>query len=375
MWQKIFPMRSYPGFGGIVYLLITLFAVLAAINTRVNLLYIVFGMMLGGMLVSGVLNTLMMRSVKIKRLPLTPITLGSSAYVTYQVTNTSRWLPIYGLIIREKIPRKLNNTAAPITTSVPHLLPNSKTIVHAKVTPTHRGVLSLKHMVIWTTFPFGIIRQIIDRHQLQHTDVWPKAFPLAGKLLKQLHRRQNASNDHQSRRNGGRMEFYGARPYRPGDPYKLIDWKRTASTQQIVSREMTSPQLQCIQVVLCNLNDQQNISTATLDRIATLAASVITHAMSKGYLVQLIDKHDDDPSSRFTSQPLSEIMHQLTHLTAEDLHTSQNIAATSSKSVTLYIHPDTPPNVNTANAVHMSAANLSQYLNPHAASQTKEHAA
>jgi uncharacterized protein (DUF58 family) len=42
-------------------------------------------------------------------------------------------------------------------------------------------------------------------------------------------------------KSGGNEEFFGLRPYRPGDSMKTIDWKHTARTGDLVAREMTQP--------------------------------------------------------------------------------------------------------------------------------------
>ena len=40
---------------------------------------------------------------------------------------------------------------------------------------------------------------------------------------------------------GGGEEFYGLRGYRPGDRLRSIDWRHSARTGQLISREMTLP--------------------------------------------------------------------------------------------------------------------------------------
>ena len=53
---------------GIIFIGITLFIMVAAINSGTNPLYFAFGLMLGGFAISGILSALALRKVEIKRI-------------------------------------------------------------------------------------------------------------------------------------------------------------------------------------------------------------------------------------------------------------------------------------------------------------------
>jgi uncharacterized protein (DUF58 family) len=103
--------------------------------------------------------------------------------------------------------------------------------------PLRRGHLKFERITLWTGFPFGVLRRVISIDQPGEMLVYPHLFRVNRKVLYRL-ARPDPSGRHRVERSGGTEEFYGVRDYRPGDSPKLIDWRRTARTGELITREM-----------------------------------------------------------------------------------------------------------------------------------------
>ena len=68
---------------GFIFLGITAFIMIAAINSDTNTLYIAFGLMLGGLIISGLLSTLSLRKVEVKRIMADHVVAGEPAEIQY----------------------------------------------------------------------------------------------------------------------------------------------------------------------------------------------------------------------------------------------------------------------------------------------------
>jgi len=121
-----------------------------------------------------------------------------------------------------------------------HLGPNQSCQAEAPCWPTRRGPLDFEQIVISTSFPFNVIRKTVIVRQSQQVLVYPHLYRVNRRLISRL-ATVEVSGRHQTDRRGGHDEFYGLRDYRPGDSLKMIDWRRSARTGDLVAREMTKP--------------------------------------------------------------------------------------------------------------------------------------
>src|ERR1035437_16272 len=86
---------------GFVFMGITLFVLLAAINSGTNILYLAFGLMLGGLVVSGIVSAISLRNVDVKRIMPDHVVAGEPAQIEYILTNKKRRWPCFAVRITE----------------------------------------------------------------------------------------------------------------------------------------------------------------------------------------------------------------------------------------------------------------------------------
>ena len=81
---------------------------------------------------------------------------------------------------------------------------------------------------------------MLEFEQTSQMLVYPQLFRINRHVLYSL----SDADPHGTKkleRAGGQEEFFGLREYRVGDSLKMVDWKRTARANKLISREMTQP--------------------------------------------------------------------------------------------------------------------------------------
>src|SRR5688500_12306402 len=91
------PVRRKPSLDfsvtGLVYCAMMLFMGLAAVNTQANLLFGVFGLMVGILLVSGVISRLVLRRLRVRRVLPDHGIVGRMMPVSYEFRHDKRYWP------------------------------------------------------------------------------------------------------------------------------------------------------------------------------------------------------------------------------------------------------------------------------------------
>lgn len=245
--------RIQIGQGGLLYLMVAALLLGAAIYTQANLLFWSFGLMIGGLLISLILSLSALRKLTVQRLLPGHGVVGEAMVIRYRLTNRRRIMPGFNLILRETWGKGRNGwrNQGPIAESpqrlasqpigwVLHLGPGQIVQAEAMCWPLNRGMLRFEHIEVSTTFPFGVIRKTLHLHQTDEILIYPRLYRMNRRLLGSM-TQLDMTGRKQLDRSGGTEEFFGLRPYRTGDSFKTIDWKHSARTGSLISREFTQP--------------------------------------------------------------------------------------------------------------------------------------
>ncbi len=258
------PIRTYyqVGPGGAMYLIVTLLLLIVARFTQANMLFWAFGLMVGGLVVSLSLSWMMMRGLSVERLLPGHVVANEPMALRYHVVNHKRWLPSFGLVISEDWGTKRQGwrVEGPLVESprrlggrpfgwVLHVGPHQAVQAEATCWPLRRGMLHFDRVIVSSSFPFGIVRRVIELAEPDDALVYPRLFRMNRRTLHRLSETPISGKKHLER-GGGHEEFFGLRDYRAGDSLKTIDWKRSARTGDLVTREMTQPSPPIIMIVL-----------------------------------------------------------------------------------------------------------------------------
>lgn len=299
------------GSGGILYLVVSGLLLASAIYTQANLLFWGFGLMVGGLVVSIGLTAVALRGLQVERLVASHTAAGETLALRYRVSNRS-WLPAFGVVIRENWGEGSRGwkkhgpcSVRPVMLGGPpyawvmHVGQRQSTQAQVTCVPRVRGTLCFERIEASTSFPFGVIHKTVVFDQAQQVLVFPHLYRVKRRLLSQL---TMASGDGRRPidRAGGTEEFFGLREYRPGDSMRLVDWKRSARTGDLVAREMTLPSPPKLSLVLDlrepppdgigghHDGDDAPVSGRILEeRAISLAASLICDAYLCGFRIGL----------------------------------------------------------------------------------------
>jgi uncharacterized protein (DUF58 family) len=212
-----------------VFLFVTIGVGFAAVNTANNLLYLLLGLLLSLLLVSGVLSDLALWKLRMRRRIPTRLFAGAKTVIEVAATNDKRWLASVSVEVVDEVDGE--------ETSPAHFLriPSGATEISSYAfEPPRRGRLQLGQIRVRTRYPFGLIEKgyVFDKPEdlivyprlLDHVAA-PPIQPVPG----------DAAPMH---RTGRGSEFAGSvRFYREGDEARDIHWKRTASRGELVVRE------------------------------------------------------------------------------------------------------------------------------------------
>jgi uncharacterized protein (DUF58 family) len=284
--MRLLRNRIYFAFPGFIFAGVTLFVVLAAINSQSNLLFLCFGVMLGCLFLSAFISGTMLRRLEIQRVVADHAAAGDLVDIHYHITNHKRFWPSFAITITEMDPDH-QLLHAPVGYCM-HVSPRATQTAMARMVPRHRGILQLKEIRLSCAFPFGFVNRVRYVRVQEKIIVYPRMGKLQRQVLQRAREAASLGTMHSATR-GGHDEFFGLREYRPGDAMRSIHWRRTARTGQLLVRELTSNVVPRI-IVLLDLHElapgTEGINRA--ERGIELAASIIGHAFHENFAVGLL---------------------------------------------------------------------------------------
>ena len=270
---------------GIIFILMMLFMGVAAINSQANLLFGVFGLMIGVMLIAGVLSRLVLRGLVLRRALPEHGAVGHPLTISYELANRKRYWPSLSITVSE-----MDGLAA--FTRQPqgyllHAAAQTTATVPVQLVPRRRGLHELNRYRLATSFPFGFIQR---SRRGRHKDVlviYPAVARVSPRLLAMC-RSAETTGETVRPRAGGSDEFYGVKEYRAGDNPRLIYWRRSARSGTLVAKEMTqvAPPRIALLVDTC-LASRSTADHAAVERCIAMAASLAGEALDQGLSVGL----------------------------------------------------------------------------------------
>ena len=213
---------------GRAFLFVTVGVGLAAVNTANNLLYLVLGLLLSLLLVSGVLSDLALWKLQVKRRLPARLFAGRRTLIDVALLNEKRWLPSVSVEAIDEI-EGVDSEAARFVVA-----PGKTEVGSYHFESARRGLFELGTIRVLTRYPFGLIEKGYTTFLPDEIVVYPKLLEhVAAPALRPMD--GDAAPIHQT---GRGSEFAGSvRFYREGDEARDIHWKRTASRGELVVRE------------------------------------------------------------------------------------------------------------------------------------------
>jgi len=204
---------------GIFYVLFTLAVGAAAINTGNNLLYLILGIQLSFIIVSGILSDSVLWGLRSRWRPVGDLFAQRAAHWTLEVHKG--WFP-------SALVKFSGEWSAGVTQSVwlPWVASGQAATTTFMLTPPARGWLQLKRVRYSTAFPFGLFEKTHGQMRHERWLVFPPLKPIAWDSL--WASISAASHTSTVRRAGEGSVPWQVRAYRPGDSLRHMDWKTVA---------------------------------------------------------------------------------------------------------------------------------------------------
>jgi len=230
---------------GIIYLGAVFILILAAVNTGNNLLFMVLGCCLAGILISGVLSRSVLTGVELKFDLPERVFAEQPVLAEIKLYNQKQWWPSFSLrIIGE------NKKGQPPILTRPVFFPYiaSRSAVRQKVELRfpRRGVYRQDAFGIRTRFPFGFFEKTRQINSMMEIVVYPRVEPTEQfyEVLPLL------SGEMASYFRGRGHELHSLRPYQSSDNARFVDWKVTARTGRLMVREFAREDERRVMLVL-----------------------------------------------------------------------------------------------------------------------------
>ena len=261
---------------------ITLGVGFAAINTANNLLYLLLGMLLALIVVSGVMSELSLRDLTVvRRLPLRA-QVGRAHLVEIEVFNHKRRVPSYAIEVEDlRAGQPADKRCFFLKIS-----PKSAQVAAYRRTPVRRGRDVHVGFRIATRFPFGLFEKSREVTAAGELVIYPAVDAVQ---LPPAAPGRTAGTHHIVGRGHG-DEFLGLRLMRPGEDPRDVHWRKTASLGQLVMRERARETRPDVKLGLDTIRPERaddDWNAAFERRIREVASRAIAH-LKRGDRVTIV---------------------------------------------------------------------------------------
>ncbi len=269
---------------GKVFVGVTIGVGFAAVNTGNNLLYLVLGLLLSLVILSGVLSEIALRGLDFRRRLPRRAFAGTPPLVEIEVHNRKRFAPSYSIEVEDRIEgRRTDKRCYFLKVSAGA----RQTAAYRRVAPV-RGTERYLALRVATRFPFGLFEKWREVKMPEEQLVLPAPLRTGGRAAPAL-----TSGDLLTRDERGHGEIDGVRELMDGDPARDIHWPKTAALGRAVARERKREGARAVRIELANRPPGGN-GQATPEWAARLeddirrAAFMTLEALHQGAQVHLV---------------------------------------------------------------------------------------
>jgi uncharacterized protein (DUF58 family) len=228
-----------PEFIGGMYTALTLFFFMAATNTLSGWLYVISGVSLALLIVGAVMPKRLLAEMVVVRSQIDPVSVGDDLWVDLVIQNTGRTEKRL-LEVRDILPDSLSNILQQEVV-IELIAPMQEYHWTYEAKTAKRGVFLFRSTEIATSSPLGLFRSRRACPSGQKAIVYPTVLPLdrcplVDQLGTDTSPRQYSDEHNYSSATEGLTKTL--RPYRWGDPTRLIHWRTSAKFGELRVREL-----------------------------------------------------------------------------------------------------------------------------------------
>ncbi|HTO98329.1 MAG TPA: DUF58 domain-containing protein [Myxococcales bacterium] len=246
---------------------------LAATNTGNNLLFLVLGLLLASIVVSGILSEQSLKGVSVQRRLPSVATAGQPALIGLLARNGKRRAPSFSLEVREAR-GDVQGRGFLV------LLPARQAAeVAYRFVPERRGVHRFQQIEVATRAPFGFFEKSRPLDAEAELVVFPREVTPEAVAIQATAREGDRPED----RIGIGLEVQSLRDHRPGEDARSIHWKSSARAGRLIGIDREQERRKRV----CVLLDQRSLSGEPLERAVEQAAALLVQELDLGAEVSL----------------------------------------------------------------------------------------
>jgi uncharacterized protein (DUF58 family) len=243
LWQRFFNWLEWrfstPEFAGGMLIAIAGFFFAAASNTLAGWLYVISGVSFALLLIGAVMPARLLRELEVERSQIEAVSAGDQISVQLIFRNPTKTDKLL-LEVRDVLPEGMSNILRQEVV-IEQIPTGQKYYWSYDVPSSRRGVFQFAEVEVATASPFGLFRSRRSRPSPQKAIVYPTVLPLNQcPLIDQIGRDTSPrqySPDH-THNNSTEGLTKTLRPYRWGDPTRLIHWRTSARFGELRVREL-----------------------------------------------------------------------------------------------------------------------------------------
>lgn len=225
-----------PAYSGWLLSGLSIFFFIAATNTLSGWLYVISGMGIALLAIAALLPERTLRSLNVERAPIHPVSAGDQLMVELVIENRSPQ-PKALLQIQDYLPESLGSLTQHSIEMIPARSTHHWIARHLAV---KRGIYHWQHVDLRTAAPLGLFWCRRSRVAKATAIVYPTVLPLAQcPLIDQMGRDQSLLMNSDRRTQAATEGLTRSlRPYRWGDPIRLVHWRTSARYGDFRVREL-----------------------------------------------------------------------------------------------------------------------------------------
>ena len=263
--------RTSPTKEGLTFIGLSFIVGFAAINTANNLLYLIFGIMLSLVIISGIISMLNLSRIGVSLIQISDIYAFTPSSLLFSLKNDKFFLPAFSLTLQ------LDNNSSFLA-----YLPAGKTKnVEVGCFFKKRGINVIPGIILYTKFPFGFFKKWI-KVDIAKKDVlvYPKIF----KTQIDAHNNKDLVGETESIKSGHGEELQTIRKYVDGDITRNIHWKSTAKRNSLMVKQNFQDESRMAQIVFNPKSD----NFRDLEHYISEKASLLMEYIKQGFKVDFI---------------------------------------------------------------------------------------
>lgn len=281
--QKNVPIRiRFPRFPvavkltkeGLTFILLSLAIGAAAVNTGNNILYLIFSLMLGLIVISGILSKRVLSGL-IPRIEFPEHLFSGVMDVCYvTVKNRKKWLPSIGIRLEIGIPG-LSRFGRPFF-FVP---PDKEVSGFMDIFFPERGIHEIKEIEVQTRFPFSFFVKVQRYPTNQKVRVYPRIYQFPEEVVMKFTEGTLLDSPYR----GDSQQLLHLREYMPQDSSSRIHWKASARLNKLLVKEYQKEQGREISIYFdCRPEKAEATRLAIHEKGLSLMASLVFLFLKRG---------------------------------------------------------------------------------------------